>query len=92
MSDPEAVQADFDRIALLANDCWNHNNHYHGFLLQHAPSHCAEALGIGCGTGVFARLLAARADHVLALDLSPNMIQIAMDQSTRGVEGQDPLR
>jgi len=31
----------------------------------------------GCGTGTFSRLLADRSEHVLALDLSPQMIQIA---------------
>ena len=31
----------------------------------------ARVLDIGCGTGVFARQLAGRAEHVLAIDLSP---------------------
>jgi SAM-dependent methyltransferase len=81
MNDPRVVQTDFDRIALLSDNCWNHNSYYHSFLLQHVPAHCAEALDIGCGTGAFARLLADHADHVLALDLSPNTIQIATERS-----------
>jgi ubiquinone/menaquinone biosynthesis C-methylase UbiE len=73
------IQADFDRIALLSTDAWNHNSYYHGFLLKHVPSPCAEALDIGCGTGAFARLLAQRSNRVLALDLSPQMIQVARE-------------
>ena len=75
------IQADFDRIALLAGDEWNHNNHYHDFLLKHVPSPCRETLEIGCGTGSFSRLLAAHSERVLALDLSPQMIRIARERS-----------
>jgi ubiquinone/menaquinone biosynthesis C-methylase UbiE len=75
------IQADFDRIALLPTDEWNHNDYYHGFLLKHLPSPCAEALDIGCGSGTFSRLLAQRCKQVLALDLSPQMIQVARERS-----------
>jgi SAM-dependent methyltransferase len=75
------IQTDFDRIALLSNEGWNHNSHYHGFLLRQFPAHCEYALDIGCGTGAFSRLLASRSDRVLALDLSPQMIQIARERS-----------
>jgi len=79
--DMQDIQADFDRLALLSDEGWNHNNHYHGFLLKHVPSHSRDVLEIGCGTGTFARLLAERADHVVALDLSPEMIRIARERS-----------
>lgn len=75
------VQADFDRIARLPTDSWDHNGHYHPFLLQHVPLDCAEALDIGCGTGGFARQLAARSRHVLAIDLSPEMVRVARERS-----------
>jgi len=78
---PAAIRENFDQIALVEGDGWSHNNHYHGVLLRHAPLHCQEALEIGCVTGAFARLLAERAAHVLALDLSPNMIRIAVERS-----------
>src|SRR5260370_24121971 len=84
--DTATVQADFDRIALLSNqdadEGWNHNNHYHRFLLEKVPACCADALDIGCGAGQFARLLASRAEHVLALDLSSQMIRLARERST----------
>lgn len=75
------IQTDFDRIALLSENDWNHNNHYHGFLLRHVHEHCQIALDIGCGTGSFSRLLADRSDQVVALDLSPQMIRIARERS-----------
>jgi len=75
-------RADFDRIALLSNDdAADHNLRYLNFLLQHLPPRCAHALEIGCGTGTFSRLLAQRAEHVLALDFSPNMIGLAEARS-----------
>jgi len=79
--DTEAIRADFDRIAQWSEDGWDHNNHYHGFLLSQIPPHCREALDIGCGSGAFSRLLAQRSGRVLGLDLSPRMIEIARERS-----------
>jgi ubiquinone/menaquinone biosynthesis C-methylase UbiE len=78
---PESIQSDFDRIALLAGEKWNHNAHYHEYLMNQIPEQCQSILEIGCGTGEFSRLLAARAEKVLAVDLSPQMIRIAEEQS-----------
>jgi 2-polyprenyl-3-methyl-5-hydroxy-6-metoxy-1,4-benzoquinol methylase len=79
---PGKIQSDFDRIAGLSKNEWNHNNHYDSFLLKHIPpSSEVDALEIGCGTGSFARLLAQRFRRVLAIDLSPRMIEIAKEQS-----------
>lgn len=75
------IQADFDRLAPLSGEGWDHNSHYHSFLLQHIPPHGENALEIGCGTGAFARLLAKRVDRVVALDLSPQMIRLARERS-----------
>ncbi len=77
------IQSDFDRIALLSGEGWDHNGHYHNLLLKRIPSRCAAAIDIGCGTGAFSRLLAARSDRVLAIDLSPQMIRIARERSTQ---------
>jgi ubiquinone/menaquinone biosynthesis C-methylase UbiE len=77
----ETVRADFDRIALLSDESWNHNNHYHNYLMNNVPAHCKAALEIGCGLGAFSRLLAERSEQVLALDLSPQMIDIAKERS-----------
>ena len=76
------IQADFDRIALTETPGeWNHNNHYHAYLLRHAPTHCHTALEVGCGTGEFARRLAQRSDSVLALDIAPEMLRLARERS-----------
>jgi ubiquinone/menaquinone biosynthesis C-methylase UbiE len=75
------VAKDFDRLALLDSEGWTHNNHYHQFLLRKVPDDCHNALEVGCGTGAFARQLAERAAHVLALDLSPEMVRVAISQS-----------
>lgn len=77
------VAKDFDRLAMLDREGWTANNQYHKFLLQHVPKNCERALEVGCGTGAFARLLASCADHVMALDLSPQMIRVARSQSSQ---------
>ena len=35
MASMEKIQADFDRLAVLATQEWNHNDYYHPFLLTH---------------------------------------------------------
>jgi ubiquinone/menaquinone biosynthesis C-methylase UbiE len=51
-------------------------------LLAQIPLRCENALEVGCGTGAFTRLLAERAQNVLALDLSPAMIELAQARSS----------
>lgn len=75
------IQADFDRIAPVSQDEWDHNVHYYAFLLKHIRLSCEVALDVGCGTGAFSRLLTERSDHVVAPDLSPRMIEIARKRS-----------
>lgn len=75
------IQTDFDRIALVSSDGSLQNNHYHNFLLRHLPAQCQNVLEIGCGKGEFSRRLAATSKLVVALDLSPEMIRIAREQS-----------
>jgi len=77
------VEADFDRLALLDDEGWTTNNHYHNFLLKHVPQNCEIALEIGCGTGAFARLLAKCCKQVVALDLSSEMIRVARSRSSQ---------
>jgi ubiquinone/menaquinone biosynthesis C-methylase UbiE len=77
----ESIQSDFDRIALLTGETWNHNAHYHGYLLRQMPKRCRQILEIGCGTGDFSRLLAGRAEKVTAIDLAPQMIRLARERA-----------
>jgi SAM-dependent methyltransferase len=77
-----SIEADFDRLALLDDEGWTANNHYHNSLLRHVPANCKNALEIGCGTGAFARLLAERSERVFALDLSGEMVRVARSRSS----------
>jgi len=76
----QTYRSDFDRIASLSK-LSDRYHPYHDFLLKQIPSRCERSLDIGCGTGSFTRALAARSNQVLALDLSPNMIEAARDHS-----------
>jgi ubiquinone/menaquinone biosynthesis C-methylase UbiE len=78
-----SLEADFDRLALLDDEGWTANNHYHSFLLKHVPHQCENALEIGCGTGAFARRLAEHCKRVIGLDLSAEMIRVARSRSSQ---------
>ncbi|MFD9964406.1 class I SAM-dependent methyltransferase [Amycolatopsis sp. NPDC058986] len=56
---------------------FNHNDHYHPLLLGLLPPGPGTALDVGCGTGRFARRLAAAGMTVDALDTSGPMIEKA---------------
>jgi SAM-dependent methyltransferase len=77
----DRIRDDFDRIALLAESHGDVGDAYQNYLLSHLPSRCENALEIGCGTGKFTRLLASRAQSVTAIDLSPQMIRLARQES-----------
>ena len=79
----EKIRHDFDRLALYDLEQWNHNNHYHQFLLDRLPNKCKNVLDLGCGTGEFSRLLSDYAEKVVAIDLSPNSIELAKQKSTQ---------
>lgn len=64
---------------------WNHNTHYHPFLLAQVPDPCGRALDVGCGTGTFARLLAARAGEVDAVDVSGEMVAATRDRGVPNI-------
>jgi ubiquinone/menaquinone biosynthesis C-methylase UbiE len=85
MRDPaytDRVREDFDRLAVLSEGTsWDHTCHYHPFLLKQLPEHLYEALEVGCGTGEFTRLLAERCEKLVAVDLSPRMIEAARTRS-----------
>lgn len=50
---------------------WDHNAHYHRWILRQLPRHFGRALDVGAGSGDLARLLATRADEVQAIDADP---------------------
>jgi len=73
----EIIKKDFDRIACVKETRWDHNLHYHKYLQKFIPAQMEAALDIGCGTGTFSRLLAKKANCVIGIDLSPEMIKRA---------------
>lgn len=75
------VRSDFDRIARAEEALGPREGPYVRWLAGHLPARIGDALEIGCGTGEMTRLLAARAAHVLALDLSPEMVRVARARS-----------
>ena len=84
METKEEVRSEFDRVAVSIAE--RHSER--PFVLQRRkdvlkliPPHCERALEIGCGLGDFARYLAGRSSHVLAFDLSPEMIRVAREQN-----------
>ena len=78
----DKVREDFDRLADLSEEgVWDHNACYHPFLLRQLPERFGEALEVGCGTGAFARLLANRCERVVAIDLSPRMVEVSRSRS-----------
>lgn len=82
MDKKESIREDFDRLSVFSErPKWEHNTHYHRFLMRHIPKSGKHCLEIGCGAGDFSRLLSKRFDHVDAIDLSPGMLQIARVRS-----------
>lgn len=75
------IAAEFDRIARAGAGASHHNAHYHPRLLRQLPERLGAALDLGCGTGAFSRLLAARAECVVGLDLSAEMLTRARAES-----------
>ncbi|MFF8381779.1 class I SAM-dependent methyltransferase [Streptomyces sp. NPDC015661] len=53
---------------------WDHNAHYHRWILRQLPPRFHDALDVGSGSGDLARLLAGRADAVRAVDSDPVII------------------
>jgi SAM-dependent methyltransferase len=56
---------------------WNHNEHYHGWILRNLPARRRAAVDIGCGKGVLARKLVTHFAHVTGIDRSDNMAEAA---------------
>ncbi|MCL7495074.1 class I SAM-dependent methyltransferase [Streptomyces sp. MCA2] len=56
---------------------WDHNAHYHRWLLRQLPQRFDSALDIGSGSGDLARLLATRANEVRGIDSDPTIVSQA---------------
>ncbi|WP_217553800.1 bifunctional 2-polyprenyl-6-hydroxyphenol methylase/3-demethylubiquinol 3-O-methyltransferase UbiG [Streptomyces sp. GbtcB6] len=70
---------------MTAEEYWNHNVHYHSVVLDAVPEGCRTALDVGCGDGLLAAKLAARAESVTGVDRSAEMIRQARKRSAANV-------
>ena len=79
MADLQQVVRDFDAIAaaLSKTSTADGLTPAEVALLRHIPPNARRGLDVGCGDGVIARALARRGLAVLALDISPRMIDLA---------------
>jgi SAM-dependent methyltransferase len=59
---------------------WNHNSHYHNYLLRQLPIKVDRLLDIGCGQGLFASKVANRAERIDAIDVDGATIEAAVNQ------------
>lgn len=53
---------------------WDHNAHYHRWIMRQLPQRLGSTLDVGSGSGDLARLLATRADSVRGLDADPGIV------------------
>jgi protein-L-isoaspartate O-methyltransferase len=58
---------------------WDHNAHYHRWILQQLPRRFDTALDVGCGSGDLARLLALRATTVYGIDSDADIVAQAQE-------------
>jgi len=82
---PGQVREDFDRIARLGGPSGDVDSDWSARflapLLTELPPRAGTVLDLGCGTGALSRVMAARADRVLGIDLAPAMIERARAES-----------
>jgi SAM-dependent methyltransferase len=65
---------------------WNHNEHFHGWILRSLPARRRAAIDVGCGTGVLAGKLASHFARVTGIDADASMAAAAsarLAQDTR---------
>ncbi|WP_106850282.1 bifunctional 2-polyprenyl-6-hydroxyphenol methylase/3-demethylubiquinol 3-O-methyltransferase UbiG [Blastococcus sp. Marseille-P5729] len=67
----------------MPDQYWNHNTHYHSWVLDRAREHRGDALDVGCGDGLLVERLALVCDHVTGIDTDPHAVQLATDRTAR---------
>lgn len=78
---PRRVLGALDRFH--AAHPWDHNAHYHRWILRQLPGRFGSALDVGSGSGDLARLLAVRAGAVHGIDSDPAVVARARELTAR---------
>ncbi|MEV3869750.1 class I SAM-dependent methyltransferase [Streptomyces sp. NPDC049906] len=78
---PDALQA-LDRFHSARP--WDHNAHYHRWLLRQLPARFDTALDVGSGSGDLARRLARRARSVRGIDADASLVEQAQRRTAPG--------
>lgn len=81
------IASDFDAIADAIGNGRAHESLMPAeqALLRHVPPGARTGLDVGCGDGVLTRALARRGVAMLAIDVSPKMIDLARARTDRGM-------
>jgi SAM-dependent methyltransferase len=59
---------------------WNHNDHFHGWILRHLPAARHRALDVGCGRGELLELLSRHFERVDGIDADAEMVMHARER------------
>lgn len=65
---------------LNARHPWDHNAHFHRWMLRSLPPGAARVLDVGCGRGDLVRALAGRVAQVDGIDPDPRMALVAAER------------
>lgn len=76
-ANPVALSAERWLDGVNARHPWNHNEHFHGWILRNLPARRQAAVDVGCGTGVLAGKLASRFARVTGIDTDQGMAAAA---------------
>ncbi len=79
-NDIERVRADFDQIATFGDE--SGADRYNAFLVSLVPAAAVDVLEVGCGLGLLAGAVAGDRRTVTGIDLSPEMIARAKQESS----------
>jgi len=84
MTDVAAIRSEFDRLASIeALETFGHSEVYFPWLARQLPRQVARLAEVGCGGGSLTARLAPIANDVLAIDLSPAMLEVARARCAR---------
>ena len=70
----------------MAKPRWNHNIHYHPFIVSSMPESCGLALDVGCGQGLLTPEMAAKSQRVIGIDLHEPSQEIAREEGGENIE------